>query len=156
MVLVVLGVIGHLLVNVSDFSTANRKVLDKGCIDLFVATCPPLNSITDGSISYSRAVEGNGEYLSGSVATFSCSYGYELSEDTTRTCQDNHMWTGTDPSCQSKDKYFTQCILSMVCVHTHPLNARILQTVFVLFIHQTYFKLPIKISTSHMTVSDFS
>ena len=126
MALVDSGVMKHLLVNVSNFSVSNEIALDKECIDLFLATCPPLSFITDGSISYSRAVEANGGYLSDTVATFSCNDGYELSEDTTKTCQDNHMWTGADPFCQSKDEYFIQYKLSITCVLIQKLNARIL------------------------------
>ena len=65
-----------------------------------LATCPPLSPIISGTIVYSKAVEANGEYLSSTVATFSCEEGTELSGDTTRTCGDNHMWSGADPTCE--------------------------------------------------------
>ena len=69
-------------------------------ISFCLATCPPLSPIISGTIAYSKAVEANGESLSSTVATFSCEEGTELSGDTTRTCQDNHMWSRADPTCQ--------------------------------------------------------
>ncbi len=37
----------------------------------------------------------------GSEVTYSCDIGYVLSGDTSRTCQPDGNWTGSDPMCNS-------------------------------------------------------
>ena len=55
-----------------------------------------------GTVGYSDALESNNEYLSGTVATYTCNNGFELFGDVTRTCQNDGTWTGSEPtSCQS-------------------------------------------------------
>ena len=55
-----------------------------------------------GAVSYSDALESNNEYLSGTVATYTCNDGFELFGDVTKTCQNDGTWTGSEPtSCQS-------------------------------------------------------
>ncbi|CAH1248696.1 CSMD1 [Branchiostoma lanceolatum] len=55
----------------------------KACLDLPV----PLHGNKTG---------GN---LYGNVVTFTCAAGYDLIGDSTRTCQGNSQWSGTQPSC---------------------------------------------------------
>ena len=63
-------------------------------------TCPPLTVPADGSISYSMDPDDNNEYLSGTLATFSCNEGFEIFGESTRMCQHNMTWTKSQPSCQ--------------------------------------------------------
>ena len=78
--------------------------------------CPALNGIADGMVSYSMLPESNGEYPEGTVATFSCDAGTELFGDTTRTCQSDHTWTNSDPTCQSMSECFDHFdFLQLMC-----------------------------------------
>jgi len=36
----------------------------------------------------------------GSVASYDCDLGYTLQGNSTRTCQADSRWTGTDPGCE--------------------------------------------------------
>ncbi|XP_064392887.1 E-selectin-like isoform X2 [Halichondria panicea] len=65
------------------------------------ATCPPLTAPNDGSISYGLAVETNGGYDIGDVATFSCDNNFILSGSTTSTCQSDYTWDNSEPTCQA-------------------------------------------------------
>lgn len=40
--------------------------------------------------------------LEGDTAEYSCIEGYELSENRTRMCGPNEMWSGEEPTCISK------------------------------------------------------
>ena len=57
------------------------------------------------------SVGDNNEYLSGIVATFTCEEGTELTGDSTRTCQEDHTWTGTNPSCDGDHAMFLLLLL---------------------------------------------
>ena len=41
-------------------------------------------------------------YQYGDSINFECNVGYTLSGSAIRTCQNNGLWTGTQPTCQSK------------------------------------------------------
>ena len=56
--------------------------------------CPSL-SLTNGMISYSDPTLGVG-----SVATHCCDTGYTLNGGSTRSCQRDGSWSGSDPSCE--------------------------------------------------------
>ena len=62
--------------------------------------CPDLDDPNNGEISYDSAQSV------GSVATYSCSYGYYLVGPSTRTCQQDGTWTGiqTDYKCECKSR----------------------------------------------------
>ena len=71
------------------------------------AFCETLPSIANGMISYSTNVMG--QYNLGTVATYTCNPGYELTGpgDEMRTCVDNGdgsglSFNGTDPTCERK------------------------------------------------------
>ena len=49
------------------------------------------------------AKEGNG-YQYGQSVKFTCTTGYQLQGSATRTCQTNGQWTGTQPTCNSKQR----------------------------------------------------
>ena len=54
-----------------------------------------MDDIDNGEVSFNATAEG-------STATYGCVAGYELNGDTTRTCQANGTWSGTEPQCQGK------------------------------------------------------
>lgn len=53
----------------------------------------PLNGVVD--TSEGREV--------GSVATYTCIFGFQLVGDTTRVCGDDRMWNGSEPECRGKN-----------------------------------------------------
>ena len=60
--------------------------------------CAGLSNISNGDVST------NG-LSTGSTATYSCNGGFTLVGDTTRTCQDNGTWSGSEPICESVGEY---------------------------------------------------
>ena len=42
-----------------------------------------------------------------SIATYSCSVGYVLVGEQTRTCQANGQWSGRAPFCRRKSDYYS-------------------------------------------------
>ena len=65
-------------------------------------TCPPLAAPVDGFVYYDYDAEGNGEYLAGTLAYFSCDSGFELFGEAARMCQHNMTWTNSQPNCLSE------------------------------------------------------
>lgn len=56
--------------------------------------CGPLDAPTNGGVIHEQTTYE-------SVATYSCTIGYNLIGETTRMCQDNGSWSGMEPVCQS-------------------------------------------------------
>ena len=61
-------------------------------------TCPSLNSIRNGDIDCSLG--GDGEANPGDTCTYTCNDGFGLDGGATRTCQNDGMWSGTEPRCR--------------------------------------------------------
>ena len=67
--------------------------------------CPSL-SFTDGTITY--AADTTPDFPIGTVATHTCSAGFALVGDMTRTCMDDDqediigVWSGSAPTCERK------------------------------------------------------
>ena len=67
--------------------------------------CDDLVSISNGTINYTphRAVFATlpyGQRYIGTIATYSCSPGYQLVEGSSlRACGPDATWNGTEPSC---------------------------------------------------------
>ena len=57
--------------------------------------CGSLSDPSDGQVNFTATTEG-------SVANYTCDTGYDLVGDTTRTCQSDGQWSGSEPTCQSK------------------------------------------------------
>ena len=51
--------------------------------------------ITNGTVQYSTEPSASGNFTGGTVATYSCAYGYELVGEENRTC----LVDGTEPHC---------------------------------------------------------
>ena len=58
------------------------------------AECSDLDNPDNGQVFLSGTTIG-------ATASYSCSAGYELIGDRTRTCQSNGQWSGGEPSCKS-------------------------------------------------------
>ena len=61
-----------------------------------VVDCRTLNTTTNGQVSHP-----NGTTF-GQTATYSCNTGYNLVGDSTRMCQADGMWSGSEPTCISE------------------------------------------------------
>ena len=53
----------------------------------------------NGKIDYSQPVAGRGDTEFGSVATYTCNTGYDLTGESKRTCQATGTWSGKEPKC---------------------------------------------------------
>ena len=76
------------------------------CFLLYIYTvimCPPLPTITNGTISYSPDVTS--DYDLGTIATYTCEAGFYLEGNEVRVCMDDDgmdvigLWSGQEPSC---------------------------------------------------------
>ena len=56
--------------------------------------CGTLNALANGQVSHTAGT------TFGETATYSCDPGYNLTGDSTRTCQATGMWSGREPTCQ--------------------------------------------------------
>ena len=65
--------------------------------------CPPLTAITNGMISYSTGALANGNYPSGTKATYTCTRGDLFDIESTRLCQPHGIWSDTDPTCAGQE-----------------------------------------------------
>ncbi len=59
--------------------------------------CTDLTDIVNGHISYDMETIDNRP--ADTVATYTCVTDYTLNGDTTRTCESDGMWSGSDPTC---------------------------------------------------------
>lgn len=75
-------------------STASLDVNCPAVAQSFCIDCQSLSSPIFGSVSFSDGLAYS------SQATYSCNNGFNLAGDTTRTCQANATWDGSEPSCQ--------------------------------------------------------
>ena len=62
------------------------------------STVVDCNALTDPA---NGQVSTTGGTTFGQTATYSCNTGYNLVGDSTRSCQANGDWSGSDPTCQS-------------------------------------------------------
>ena len=85
-----------------------------------VIECPPLPTITNGTISYSLDVTPDHDL--GTEATYTCEVGFYLEGNEARVCMDDDgmdaigVWSGQEPSCVRK---FSNCSVCFVfCYRT--------------------------------------
>ena len=58
-----------------------------------VVDCGALTDPANGQVNHTAKT------TFGQTVTYSCDTGYNLVEDSTRTCQADGMWSGNDPTC---------------------------------------------------------
>ena len=61
---------------------------------LTVVECGTLNATTNGQVNHTAGT------TFGQTATYSCDTGYNLVGNSTRTCQADGVWSGSEPTCQ--------------------------------------------------------
>lgn len=63
-------------------------------------------------------MEYSGQNNVGDFVTYRCDSGYALIGDSTRFCQEDGQWTGSEPSCEGQSEFTSQMICdawSMLC-----------------------------------------
>ena len=66
------------------------------CFHSTVVDCTTLNATINGQVSHLNGTTFR------QTATYSCNTGYNLVGDSTRMCQADGMWSGSEPTCISK------------------------------------------------------
>ena len=56
--------------------------------------CGALANPANGQVSHTAGT------TFGQTATYTCNMGYNLTGESTRTCQDTGLWSGSAPTCQ--------------------------------------------------------
>ena len=77
-----------------------------------VGDCGSLSDPTNGQVNFTATTEG-------SVATYTCGTGYDPVGDTTRTCQSDEQWSGSEPVCGRK---FIIYSIPAIEVHNNYIN----------------------------------
>ncbi len=68
------------------------NTLSNFCVT-YIVTCPVLRNPANGNVDYTSNVYP-------SEAGYHCNLGYTLNGPSSRTCQSNGKWTGSQPSCR--------------------------------------------------------
>ena len=71
-------------------------------------TCPSLDPISDGMISYDQG-RAPGPYPYSTTVTYTCNEGFDLQGDVTRQCSGTSVtgiWSGSAPVCIGRDKIY--------------------------------------------------
>ena len=76
-----------------------------------LAFCGHPDFISNGMRSYSGTIEGH-------TVNYTCNPGYRMSGVSRRICQSNGLWSGSQPSCESKLNR-TQWHTTKTCTHMH-------------------------------------
>ena len=61
-----------------------------------VVDCGTLDDPDNGQVNHTAGTTFQ------QTATYSCTTGHNLTGDSTRTCQNNGVWSGSEPTCQSE------------------------------------------------------
>ena len=64
--------------------------------------CGDLIAPESGQVTFTPGVMATTETGVGAVATYTCSEGYDLGGNETRSCQANRQWNGAEPICTCK------------------------------------------------------
>ena len=89
----------HIINKMGKWPSATNLNPQTGLLYAFISTvvdCRTLNTTMNGQVSHL-----NGTTF-GQTATYSCNTGYNLVGDSTRMCQADGMWSGSEPICISK------------------------------------------------------
>ena len=73
-----------------------------GSVVSHTVPCPVL-SVSNGGVSYSNGIT-RAPIPTHIVATYRCTTGYVLTEDSMRTCTSGGSWTGSDPVCRGRGR----------------------------------------------------
>ena len=65
--------------------------------------CPPLTNPENGMVMVDGVIEI-------STAIYSCNTGFNINGSHSRTCGPDGTWSGTEPSCQSKNLNDFKCV----------------------------------------------
>ena len=68
-------------------------VIEKLAPNCIIGECSPLDPPVFGDISCSD------DNRVGSTCEFKCNEGYEIFGDSSRTCEETHLWSGLMPKC---------------------------------------------------------
>ena len=64
---------------------------------IIIVSCPPLTTPDDGT--YNCTMGGDGAHVVGDTCTLTCDDGFEPSDTTSRQCDNDGSWSGSDPTC---------------------------------------------------------
>ena len=70
-----------------------------------MSDCTALSFVADGIVQYSTVPSASGNFIYGTVATYSCADDYELVGEVSRTCLMDGTWTGAEPYCRTRGYY---------------------------------------------------
>ena len=95
------GLEKHLLVKVSEYTTYYHSLQFKYVLQTAgdILDCGPLSNPENGAVDTSSGT------TEGSVASYSCSEGFQIKGVTSRTCT-RDGWSDTEPSCERKSFFF--------------------------------------------------
>ena len=85
---------GSQIIATLDKHVAMILVLSVCATLYYVVDCGNLTDPVNGNVMVSGTLEGD-------TAEYSCTEGYELNENATRTCESNGTWSGEEPTCIS-------------------------------------------------------
>ncbi len=78
--------------------------------------CRDLPLLDNGAISYSYEADKTGGRLNGSVASYTCREGLQLSaEDESRVCN-NGVWTGSVPECTVVECEYVIALITIIAI----------------------------------------
>ncbi len=80
--------------------------------------CGDLDAPDDGTVNMPNGTQFQ------DTATYSCSDGFELFEETLRICQDSGEWSGVEPVCVIEESE-GELVHCMFAVHTTSLDLRL-------------------------------
>ena len=89
--------------------------LPDNCFFLIVINCGLLPLLSKGRVAYTTGVVTGLETGLNAMASYSCSEGYNLVGDMTRTCQANGQWDGGEPTCMCE--YIVYCLKKACILH---------------------------------------
>ena len=85
------------------FSLTEISFKQNDYINFIAVNCGNI-SVANAEISFSRPRASGGGYSVGTVASFTCKYGYSLSGTDSRTCQASGFWTQFNPACNQSNE----------------------------------------------------
>ena len=95
-----------MLQNCTTFGSVGTNLAGLLCILIIVYTaafqCPELFDIPNGEVEFLSRTPG-------SIATYTCDFGFVLQGDEQRVCMENETWSGEPPTCFRKFKSHSRC-----------------------------------------------